>query len=61
MHDTRTQKRREDAGADQTTPSIPQYFSWVNNTNEGSTEEQTHINLNFFDYLRRTYGMEIKI
>ncbi|MBR5221179.1 MAG: hypothetical protein IKV66_09355 [Clostridia bacterium] len=61
MHDTRKIKRREDAGADQTTPSIPQYFSWVNNTNEGSTEEQTHINLNFFDYLRRTYGMEIKI
>ena len=61
MPDTHTKKRREDAGADQTTPSIPQYFSWVNNTNEGSTEEQTHINLNFFDYLRRTYGMEIKI
>ncbi len=55
------QKRREDAGADSFTPSVPQYFSWINNTNEGSTEEQTHINLNFFDYLLRTYGMEIKI
>lgn len=50
-----------EAGADQRTPSIPQYFSWVNNTNEGSTQEQTIINLNFFAWLKKTYGMEIKI
>ncbi len=61
MNNTTSQKNRADAGADRFTPSIPQYFSWVNNTNEGSTAEQTHINLNFFDYLRCTYGMEIKI
>ena len=54
-------KNKKDAGADQLTPSLPQYFSWVNNTNEGSTEEQTMINLDFFDYLKRTYGMQIKI
>ena len=48
-------------GADRRTPSIPQYFSWINNTWEGSTERQTMINLDFFDWLKRTYGMEIKI
>ncbi len=50
-----------EAGADQRTPSIPQYFSWINNTNEGSTQEQTLINLDFFEWLKKTYGMEIKI
>lgn len=55
------QKNKRDAGADNLTPSVPQYFSWINNTNEGSTEEQTLINLDFFSYLKDTYGMEIKI
>ena len=50
-----------EAGADQRTPSIPQYFSWINNTNEGSTEAQTLINLDFFAWLKEIYGMEIKI
>lgn len=50
-----------EAGADKSTPSIPQYFSWINNTNEGSTEEQTIINLEFFKWLRDRYGMQIKI
>ncbi len=54
-------KTAKDAGADNFTPSVPQYFSWINNTNEGSTEEQTLINLDFFRYLKDTYGMEIKI
>lgn len=54
-------KYRKYAGADNKTPSIPQYFSWINSTNEGSTEQQTITNLEFFDYLRRTYGMQIKI
>jgi len=34
-------------GADERTPSYSQYFSWINNTNEGSTEEQTMVNLDF--------------
>lgn len=50
-----------EAGADRNTPSVPQYFSWINNTNEGSTEEQTLINLEFFKWLRDRYGMQIKI
>ena len=54
-------KNRIDAGADQNTPSVPQYFSWINNTNEGSTEAQTLVNLEFFRYMKETYGMEIKI
>lgn len=54
-------KTAKDAGADNLTPSIPQYFSWINNTNEGSTEEQTLINLDFFKYLKDTYGMQIRI
>ena len=54
-------KIASEAGADQRTPSIPQYFSWINNTNEGSTETQTLINLDFFAWLKRVYGMQIKI
>ena len=54
-------KTAKNAGADELTPSVPQYFSWINNTNEGSTEEHTLINLDFFKYLKDTYGMNIKI
>ncbi len=54
-------KTAKSAGADNATPSVPQYFSWINNTNEGSTEEHTLINLDFFKYLQDTYGMQIKI
>ena len=54
-------KQKETAGADERTPSKSQYFSWINNTNEGATEEQTLINLDFFDYMKRTYGMQLKI
>lgn len=55
------EKNRKDAGADELTPSVAQYFSWINNTNEGSTERQTLINLEFFKWLRDTYGMQIAI
>ena len=48
-------------GAGENTPSIPYYFSWINNTNEGSTERQTLINLEFFRYMKETYGMQIRI
>ena len=54
-------KTAKTAGADNKTPSVPQYFSWINNTNEGATEKHTHINLDFFKYLKDTYGMQIKI
>ena len=41
-------KTVKDAGADNFTPSVPPYFSWINNTNEGSAREQALINLDFF-------------
>jgi len=48
-------------GADEKTPSLAQYFSWVNNTNEGATEEQTLVNLAFFEWLHDEYGMKLDI
>jgi len=54
-------RTRETAGADNKTPSIPQYFSWISNTNEGATERQTIVNLEFFAWLKEAFGMEIKI
>ena len=48
-------------GADERTPSYSQYFSWINNTNEGSTEAQTLANLDFFEWLHDEYGMVLDI
>ena len=48
-------------GADEKTPSKAQYFSWINNTNEGATEKQTQINLDFFGWLKDEYGMQLDI
>jgi len=48
-------------GADEKTPSKAQYFSWINNTNEGTTEQQTQINLDFFAWLKEEYGMQLDI
>jgi hypothetical protein len=48
-------------GATEQTPSLSQYFSWINNTNEGSTEAQTMANLEFFKWLHDEYGMKLDI
>lgn len=48
-------------GADENTPSRAQYFSWINNTNEGADEEHTRINLDFFAWLKSEYGMQLDI
>ncbi|MCP4454590.1 MAG: discoidin domain-containing protein [Planctomycetes bacterium] len=48
-------------GADERTPAYSQYFSWINNTNEGSTEAQTLANLDFFKWLNEEYGMVLDI
>ena len=48
-------------GADENTPSKSEYFSWINNTNEGATEAQTLANLDFFKWLRDSYGMQLDI
>ena len=55
------QEKKVFAGADESSPSRAQYFSWINNTNEGATEKQTLINLNFFAWLNREYGMQLDI
>ncbi len=49
------------AGADERTPSRAQYFSWIDNTNEGATEAQTLTNLAFFRWLKAEYGMQLDI
>ena len=41
--------------------SKAQYFSWINNTNEGATEEHTLVNLDFFEWLQKEYGMILDI
>ncbi len=60
-------KNAEDAeatvfpGAAENTPSLAQYFSWINNTNEGSTEAHTMANLEFFNWLHDEFGMILDI
>jgi len=46
-------------GASEQTPSRAHYFSWINNAWEGSTEAQTLINLEFFQWLHDEYGMQL--
>ena len=48
-------------GADEKTPSRSEYFSWINNTNEGTTAAQTLVNLEFFRWLNEKYGMKLDI
>jgi len=48
-------------GADETTPPLSYYETWINNTNEGSTEAQTLTNLRFFKWLHDEYGMKLDI
>lgn len=48
-------------GADEQTVSKAQYFSWINNTNEGTTEAHTLTNLAFFEWLQKEYGMQLDI
>lgn len=48
-------------GADEKTPSRAQFFSWINNTNEGATEYQTLKNLEFFNWLKKEFGMQLDI
>jgi hypothetical protein len=48
-------------GATDKTPSRSEFFSWINNTNEGTTESQTRKNLDFFRWLKDEYGMILDI
>ncbi|QTN31773.1 hypothetical protein HZ994_05345 [Akkermansiaceae bacterium] len=49
------------AGADENTPSQAHYFSWIDNTNEGTTTAQTEANMAFFQWLKDEYGMRLDI
>jgi hypothetical protein len=49
------------SGMNNQTHSFAQYFSWINNTNEGATEAQTLINLEFFKWLYDEFGMHLEI
>ena len=49
------------AGATEETPSRAEYFTWINNVNEGATEQQTLTNLAFFDWLKQEYGAQLDI
>ena len=49
------------AGADEKTPSKAEYFTWMSHTNEGPGEAQTYAELDFFQWLYDTYGMELDI
>ncbi|MFP2996642.1 hypothetical protein ABN763_12055 [Spongiivirga sp. MCCC 1A20706] len=55
------QKSNVFPGADEQSPSRAQYFSWINNCNEGPTEAQTLINLDFFKWMQDEYGMRLDI
>ena len=48
-------------GADEQTPSYSEYFSWIEHTWEGTTEQQALADLNFFKYLKETYGMQLDL
>lgn len=52
---------KNNRGSDETTPSRAEYFSWINNAWDGSTEAQTLTNLAFFQWLRDEYGMQLDI
>ena len=49
------------AGADSLTPSRSHFFDWINSQYEGTTEKQTLVNLDFFHWLHKKYGMKLDI
>ena len=49
------------AGATEQTPSRSEFFTWINNVNEGSAAQQTLTNLSFFDWLKHEYGAQLDI
>lgn len=48
-------------GADEKTPSHSEYFTWINHSFEGPTEETVMAGLDFFKFLQDTYGMHLDI
>ena len=42
-------------------PSKSHYFDWINSQYEGTTEAQTLVNMDFFQWLHDEYGLELDI
>ena len=51
----------QNGGYSERSSSRSEYFSWINNTNEGPSEQQTLANLDFFGWMHETYGMQLDI
>ena len=51
----------EPATITETTPSRAEFFTWINDTWEGSNEAQSSVNLQFFQWLHRQYGMTLDL
>lgn len=49
------------AGADESTPSHSEYFTWINHSFEGPTAQTVMAGLDFFKYLQDAYGMHLDI
>jgi len=49
------------SGATETTPSKSEYFSWINHAFEGGDAVRHKANLDFFRWLKDTYGMQLDI
>lgn len=61
ISDAPAQKKPPFVGADENTPSKAHFFDWINSQYEGTTEDQTLINLGFFKWLHDEYGMGLDI
>jgi hypothetical protein len=48
-------------GADEKTPSKAMYFDWINSEWPGGNEQKTLTNLDFFKWMKDTYGMQLDI
>ncbi|GAB3917389.1 hypothetical protein [Larkinella terrae] len=48
-------------GADEKTPSMAMYFDWINRNWNGSNEQKTLKNLDFFGWMKRQYGMQLDV
>jgi hypothetical protein len=48
-------------GADERTPSKSHYFDWINSQYEGTSEAQSLLNMDFFQWLHDEFGMSLDV
>lgn len=58
---TKAQTTKVFPGADNHTPSVAMYFDWVNRNWRGSDERKALTGLDFFKWMKQTYGMQLDI